>query len=170
MKEEISKFEKDTTGELDRFFEKCKKKYFPYIKDVKINYVFRRKNKKDEEGMIVAGEAKRLSNKERDIYGYDFEICIYKKVWERSNLREKNRIAWHELNHLIVYLNQIDKKPMLDKAKRIRIGMRPHDVVIKTFEKELMIFGPEDYEIKAIKSINKYLKKKRRKLSRRRKE
>ena len=168
MKKEILKFEKDETEGLDNLFENCRAKYFPNLIHAKINYIFRTSQKKDDEGMFVLGEAKKLSSKDRDIYGYDFEICIYKEAWNKANRKRKERIAWHELNHLIVLHSRIDEdEPRIDKAGRVLINIKPHDVIIKTFEEELIKFGPEDYQIDAVKSINKYLKQKKRKEKRR---
>lgn len=168
MKKEVLKFERDKTQELDDFFESCRAKYFPKLIHADINYVFRTSQRKDDEGMLVIGEARRLSSKERDIYEYDFEICIYKEVWNKASRKRKERIAWHELNHLVILYSKIDEdEPRIDKAGRILINLKPHDVVIKTFEEELIKFGPEEYQIDAVKSINKYLKQKKRRIKRR---
>lgn len=162
MKKEVLKFERDRTQKLDDFFENCRAKYFPNLIHADINYIFRTSQKKDDEGMLVIGEARRLSSKERDIYEYDFEICIYKETWNKASKKRRERIAWHELNHLVVLHSRIDEnEPRVDKAGRILINIKPHDVVIKTFEEELMLFGPEEYQASAIESINKYLSKKR---------
>jgi len=65
---------------------------------------------------------------------------------------------WHELNHLVVkYKFQIDK-PMVDKAGRLMISLRRHDLVIRTFEEELVLFDPMKGEKEAIKKIYKYIK------------
>lgn len=169
MKKEILKFEKDKTNELDDFFESCRIRHFPNLVHAEINYIFRTSQKKDDEGILIIGEAKKLSSKERDIYKYDFEICIYKEAWKKANRKRKKRLAWHELNHLVVLHSRIDEdEPRIDKAGRILINIKPHDIIIKTFEEELIKFGPEDYQIDAVKSINKYLKQnKRRKIKRR---
>ena len=166
MKESV-RFENDVTGELEEFFENCRSKFFPLLADAYIHYIFRISKKTDDEGMLVIGEARKLSNRERDIYDYDFEICVHKKTWQDANRRRKERIAWHELNHCIVIFNKIDNSPAINKSGRLKIRIKPHDIVIKTFEEELFLFGPDSHQTTAIESINKYLRRKR-KIKRRR--
>jgi len=68
MKKDVLIFEKDKTGELDNVSEAVRKKYFPKLKYASINHIFRTVFKKDDEGMIVIGEARKLTNRERDLY------------------------------------------------------------------------------------------------------
>lgn len=152
---ETLKFEKDESGELEEIFEEIKDEEFPELNCCKINYIFRTTFKKDDEGGIVLGEAAKLPTRERDLYGYDFEICIHKGSWVRMKEEEKKRVAWHELNHLVVITDQFEE-PKLDKARRIKIGIKPHDLVIRTFMEELEIFGPTQEQIKAINKIKKF--------------
>jgi hypothetical protein len=166
MKKDILKFETDPTGRLKRFCESVRNKYFPKLSYVHINYVFRSQPKKDDEGFIVLGEARKLSNRERDLYGFDFEICMFKKTWKAANDREKERLAWHELNHLIVKYGEVEEEPKRDKAGRIAIAMRRHDLVLRTFMEEIEKFGPTKSESIVIRKIQKY-KSKRRTIKRR---
>ncbi|HUU88613.1 MAG TPA: putative metallopeptidase [Candidatus Glassbacteria bacterium] len=158
MKKDILIFERDKTGNLDEVFKFVRTKYFSKLQYARINYVFRTTFKKDDEGRLVIGEARRLTNRERDLYEYDFEICVHKKTWEKATDKMEIRIAWHELNHLIIkYKFGIDE-PMIDKAGRLIISLRRHDLVIKTFEEELVLFGPMKGEKESIKKIVKYIK------------
>ena len=161
MKKDVLIFEKDKTGELDNVSEAVRKKHFPKLKYASINHIFRTVFKKDDEGRIVIGEAKKLTNRERDLYKYDFEICIHKETWEKASDKMRRRLMWHELNHLVVkYKFQIDK-PMVDKAGRLMISLRRHDLVIRTFEEELVLFGPMKGEKEAIKKIYKDIRDQR---------
>lgn len=160
MKPPVLKFQQDKTRKLDDFFEKVRNKYFSEMSYARINYIFRTVAKTDDEGMLVLGQARKLTNRERDLYGYDFEICVHKKSWLGFNNKDKERLAWHELNHCVVKL-QPDGQPKLDKAKRIAIGLRRHDIVIRTFMKEIKKYGPTKSEAIVIRKIQEYKDEKR---------
>lgn len=165
--EEPLKYQKDKKGELKEVFDAVKDERFSLLCEMaEINYVFRTTQKKDDEGRMVLGEARKLSNRERDLYGYDFEICVHKKSWKQLNEKQKVRLAWHELNHCVV---KVDREGVgkYDKAGRVEIGIRPHDIVLKTFMEEIEIFGPSEAEESVIKRISKYAGKKVKKLKRR---
>jgi len=163
IKKDVLIFERDKTGKLDRSFERMRKKHFHKLVHARINYVFRTTSKKDDEGMMVLGEARKLSNRERDLYGYDFEICIHKKSWEKGSKKRRRRIAWHELNHLIVKYKYGMDAPMIDQAGRLSIALKRHDIIIKTFEEELVMFGPMKSEMASIQKIVEYIKERREK-------
>jgi hypothetical protein len=152
MEKEILRYEKDKSKKLNVLFEDVRVKYFPNLDQAKFNYVFRTTFKKDDEGRLVIGEAQKLSTRERDLYGYDFQICVHKKTWLSAEKTEKIRIAWHELNHcMVIYDGRT--QPKRDRAGRINISMRPHDIVLKTFQEELKIFGPTSEQSKMISSL-----------------
>lgn len=161
-------FERDETKVLNNYFDATKEAYFPKLKHININYIFRTVQEKDSEGNLVVGAARKLSNKERDLYGFDFEICVHKETWIDANKKYKQRIAWHELRHLEVKYKYKMNEPMVDRAGRVKTGLLKHDLVIMTFLEEIEIFGPTGQQKDAIFLIEKYLKKKKRKIKRRR--
>lgn len=164
-----NKFRKDK--KLEEFFEEVRKKEFPWLSIGNINYIFRSKTKLDKENRVIIGTASVLSPRERDLYGYDFQICIDETIWSIANKEEKEQIAWHELNHLIIKTTK-NGEELYNSADRIKIAVRPHDIVIKTFAEEIRKFGPMKPEEKAITIMSKYIKKKEsksRKLRRRKK-
>ena len=157
--EDVLIFERDIDKVLSKFCEKIRNKYFPQLAHAHINYVFRTAMKKDDEGNLVAGEARKLSNRERDLYGYDFEICFHKDTWENAGRKERRRLAWHELNHCIVKWKHGIDEPRYDKAGRLVIALKKHDIVIKTFKEEIEMFGPSDYEKVMLKRIGEIKRK-----------
>jgi len=167
MKKEVLKFERDPTKELNNYFEASRQKYFPDIASANINYIFRTVQEKDDEGRVVVGSARKLPNKDRDLYGYDFEICIHKDTWKNASKKYKKRIAYHELRHLHVKFKFKIKEPMVDTAGRIKIALNQHNLVIRTFIEELEIFGPTFDQKEAIEMVEKYLKGKKKKIKRR---
>ncbi len=160
--EETLKFYQDPTKQLNRVFVSVIRDHFPKLRYVNINYVFRTTPKTDDEGMTVIGETRKLNNRERDLYGYDFEITVHERSWEGFSKRMRERVAWHELNHCIVkWSKATGKEPARDKAGRVQISLRRHDIVIKTFYEELVKFGATKWEKMQIEKIMKYVKSKR---------
>lgn len=131
---------------------RAQKKRFRLLRPAKILYSFRTTVKTDDEGSIVLGEARKLQNRERDLYGYDFQICMHEESWNAMNAIQKRRICWHELNHCIVVCH-FSGEPKYDKAGRIRISLRKHDIVLKTFLAELRVFGPSSDQKNTIEKI-----------------
>ena len=82
MTQGVLKFERDKTKRLNKVFDKCRRKYFPKLRYVNINYIFRTVQEKDDEGRLVIGTARKLSNKDRDLYGYDFEISARHRIFK----------------------------------------------------------------------------------------
>lgn len=157
---------KKASKETIIFFEKIIKKSFPILKEyIKINYTFRTIPKLNNEGNIILAESIQLSNHIRDIYQYDFEICIYEDNWKRSSRIEQKRLAWHELNHLVIMMDDSDK-PKYDSAGRIKIALKKHNISFITFLEEIETFGLKSEQKEIIKKIqkleNKKLKIKRR--------
>lgn len=168
MDKETLRFYNDVDQKLDRMVKRIQRDSFPLLDNVKINCVFRTVASTDGDGYMVLGEARKLPNRVRDLYGYDFEITIFDKVWENLDKREKERLIWHELNHCKVLTKPNTNVPLRDGAERVKISLNKHDVVIKTFIEELYKFGPTKPEKKAIEHIVKYAGKKNQSKIRRR--
>jgi len=157
----MSEYYRDKTGKLDEVMEEVKENYFPELEIAKFLYTFRTKIKHDDEGYVVAGEARKLSVRERDLYNYDFEICIYHPTWSKYTKKQRKRLCWHELYHCRVRFELDDmgdetNEPIKDKENRISIRLQKHDIVLKTFFDELVEFGPTKDEVATIFKIYKY--------------
>ena len=161
------KFHRDKSKKLDKIFEKVRKKYFRKtpLKHATILYCFwdSEKPKTTPEGNIILGEARVLTPRERDVYGYDFCISIEASNWRATNLDGKVRLAWHELRHCIVLTEEGGKIPMKDKEDRLRIKVLPHDISINTFVEEIEQFGLDMNIKKMLKAMLKADKKRRKK-------
>lgn len=122
------------------------------IENAKFIFTFRNKPTYDEDGYEVAAYARRVANRERDIYGTDFEICVYAPLWEELSDKKRERLIYHELLHC-----RIDEDedapgiPAYDSEDRVSIYIEPHDLVVKTFQKEIETFGLEGHDLKVAK-------------------
>lgn len=150
-------------GILNEVFEKVRKKYHPRLEPVRFLYTFRSDPKFDDEDRLVGGEARKLSNRERDIYLYDFEICVHETTWDNLDKKARRQLAWHELNHCeVVYetdnTGTETQTPDRDKAGRIQIKLVKHDIVVKTFREELDLFRPFPGDAKTFLGIHSYVR------------
>lgn len=137
---------RDTKGILEEVFKKVIEKEFSQLSEMKINYTFRSTPDTDEEGRPAAATAKKLSNRERDLYGFDFEICVHEDTWKEFSKSQREEVAFHELCHCIVFFEKDDEgedteEYLVDGAGRIMIGIEPHDLMIKSFKREVEKYG-----------------------------
>jgi len=143
----------DKTKELRQYFIKVRERMpddFAHFNHVKVNFLFRDPPDTDSDGLggetIIAGYAKKLGNKERDIYGYDFEICMAAAVWKEATKKQKFRLMWHEMTHCQIDYEEDEATPARDKDGRVRTWIKPHDVLMRTFYEEVEKFGLEPGE------------------------
>ena len=130
-------------------YQKLIKRFFPELKMLNLLISFRDKEKKDDEGNVVVAEAKRVAVRERDLWGPDIEICADHEIWEKSNIADKYRIAFHELCHFSIDKDDETGEVKLDDNNRVKVSLVKHDIVIKTFKREVEIFGLDgnDHEL-----------------------
>lgn len=158
------KFLPDTDGSLRKIFEKVRDKYFKdaFLDYASMQYIFWEGERLTNDGRIVRGETRIPSNRERDIYGYDFIISISQDYWEEEALiRDKIRLAYHELRHCIVETYKTGKgkiKPKTDKEGRLKVKIRPHDVNLNLFLSEVEVVGLSENEHKYIGDLHRVSK------------
>ena len=136
----------DDTEEIRLVFDAVINDYpddFEFLaKYAKFQFTFREKPTYDEDGQPIAATAMRLSNRERDLYGADFEICCHKETWDYYNEDMKERLIFHELLHCQVAHDEEDEEiPAYDNDGRVYIYCVPHDIITKTFKREIEEFG-----------------------------
>ena len=151
------KFHRDKSGKLDKFFKKIMNKYYKHdpIHLANILYCFWVGEKTSREGNIILGTARALSPRERDIFGYDFLIAVYKKHWKSAKFIDRVRLAIHEIKHCIVITEGETDVSKKDKEGRIKIKIRPHEVSLNLFLYEVKKCGLSNGERRLIKSILK---------------
>lgn len=137
------------------------KEHHPTLEKVRILYTFRSVPKAGEgEGLAVAGEAKPLPAKVRDLFGWDAEICLAHPIWNALDDTGKKRLLWHELNHLEVEMvtreedGEEVEEPKRDKDGRIIITTRKHDISLASFGAEYRLFGLTEHDLDVLKTVN----------------
>jgi hypothetical protein len=130
---------KDQKGIIEKFAAPQIPTKFPELKFVKILYTFRKPNAMDGERVILA-RTRRCSTRERDVYGYDFEMEVGLDTWRKMDEERKTRLTAHEMRHMGVDLDE-DGVPVRDEHNRVRIFVIPHDISIEVFKDEMREHG-----------------------------
>lgn len=165
------KLEMEQSGDVKRIFDMVVEEYPEHFKFLTENAMFqfttRADPKYDDDGREIAASAQKLSNRERDLYGSDFEICIYEEYWSMLTDEQKKRLIFHELLHCEVAADEDDDTyPAYDKDDRVVIYCVPHDLIIKTFKEEIIEFGLEGDDLKVAEFLHnqyeEYLQSKKR--------
>lgn len=144
------KLQMDNKEVIKKTFDKVVEKYvddFEFvINNARFIFTFRNKPIYDDDGNEIAAQARKVANRERDLYGVDFEICVYEELWNELSETGKERLVYHELLHCAVEM-ELDEdeeetgNPAYDSEGRVSVYLVPHDIVIKTFKKEIETFG-----------------------------
>jgi hypothetical protein len=132
----ISKSEKDSN-----IFSKLVKRHFAHLKKANLLLTYRDGEKHDKEGNLILAEARKISSKERDLFGFDFEICMDADQWNKSNMADKYRVAYHELCHCGVEMEEGTNEVVFDENNRLKTYMIKHDIFLTSFKNEIEIFG-----------------------------
>ena len=135
---------RDSSGRLETLGSHIIKRYFKELVDEKIRmlYTWRHPSRIDEDGRTILGRATRLPNKLRDVFGYDFEVEISLEHWPNLPLSKQWRLMWHELRHCQIAHDSDDVGGVAkDNQDRIKIYCDPHDLVIQSFQDEIVAFG-----------------------------
>lgn len=161
------KFKKDETGKLEKAVQWCIKKYRPDLECLSFLCVWRDKEK-FHEGKLIEAEVSKISNANRDVFGYDVMLLVDINNYKSLSKEEKQKLIFHELQHVVVEYELSDKKkddgevddatpqmlfedmladnepigePKRDKQDRIIFKIRPHNVEIARFREELLMYG-----------------------------
>lgn len=105
-------------------------------------------------GRVLQGRTRKLSPRERDLYGYDCMISISSELWGEAIENEREKLIWHELNHIVVEEDTEEGGFVTDKADRLKITLRKHDLVLDRFADELKKYGTSPAEREMIDHIN----------------
>lgn len=160
-------FKKDMTGKLEKAVKFTIAKHRPELDCLNFLCVWRDKEKISD-GQVVQAEVYKLSNKHRDIFGADVMLEVDINAWKARSKDEKKKLIFHELEHVKVeyeiageedeedveqnlsaqqiFENLLkDEKPegqpKRDKEGRVVFYIVPHDLEIKRFRSELLLFG-----------------------------
>lgn len=158
------KYELDNKNEIKKTFDAVVEEYpdiFGFVvQNANFIFTFRDKPMYDDEGNPIAAQARSVNNRERDLYGTDFEICVYEELWSQLSPAGKKRLVFHELLHCRVEPDEENEdEPAYDKDGRVVIYIEPHDLIIKTFKQEIETFGLQTMDLDVAKFLSVHYKK-----------
>lgn len=152
----------DKKGELAKIARKVlrQNKSFRVLKKIEILWVWRlgETPRYDDEGNLVAAQTRKLPNRERDLYGFDVEVEVFKQTWRKRGMKAKRRLIYHELRHIEVEVGE-NFKVNYDDDGRIIINIVPHDVYVATFEDEIKKYGLAGHDVNQALVLSKALRK-----------
>jgi len=163
----------DKSDEIELRFTKVMTKFFPEFEALKFIYVWRMEPKYTEEDQIVVASVTKMSNKDRDLWGYDVKVEVDKEAWSTMTMSDRLKTAFHELLHIKLLYEESEeetetekarvkdktKNIKLDKDDRVCFYMEGHDLVLNRFKRELQKFGLSSQEEEMRQFLNKVHKK-----------
>lgn len=134
-------FEKDESGKLEEVFSEIMAKHFSDLWDREVRFLYTwRRSVKKKEGQMVLAEARKLSSRDRDLFKYDFHIEVWEKWWTDATEKDRERLAYHELNHCKLKYDE-DGELMADDYDRPILVIEYHDLVLGEFRDAVEKFG-----------------------------
>lgn len=142
----MPKFSQDKNGEIQKVAASILKEQeeFEDLRLLKFLFTWIDEPRTDEEKQPVAAQVKVLPAQWRDITGCDVQIEVCEPTWRELDQHWRRRLVEHEFRHVRVEFKENKQgtlEPARDKQDRIKVKLVPHDIVIKTFKKEVKQYG-----------------------------
>lgn len=118
----------DTVATPYKLMEEIVEAHHPHLRDAKIAIAWRHGKKADSDGRIWLGQAKKGSDLDRALHGFDFVLLLNHEAWN-ANLSEAQMRALldHELCHCAVVVDT-NGEPKVDEKGRTVYRLRKHDI------------------------------------------
>lgn len=112
-----------------RIMEDLIAKHHKHLADAKIAIAWRSGWKPDADGRLQIGQARKGSDLDRSLHGYDFVILLNREAWKEGGLSEDQKVAVvdHELCHCQVSMDA-NGEPKTDDLGRTVYRLRKHDI------------------------------------------
>lgn len=143
-------FIQDDQGMIERAVQKVMKdhKEFQILQCLRFLYTFKCNDPQyDKDALPVEGFARKLSNRERDIYERDVEICVHQDSWVDKPKEQKYRLIYRLLLSINIEIEGKEELEIVtDDDGRVIFKIIPPDIVVRMYSKELEEFGlPSKY-------------------------
>lgn len=155
-------YSQDTTQQLEKCTNFLIKRYsedFDLLKNIRFLFVWKLGDPEyDDEKRPLHAKIKVCSVRERDIYGKDVELRVHQDSWNDMTKAQKTQLIYHELLHVNVVVNE-DFELVYDDDERLKLGIIPHDLVIRAFEREIEEYGLPSQYTQVVNELSKKVKK-----------
>jgi hypothetical protein len=128
----VKLLEREHSGKVTtpyRIMEELVQEHHHHLVDAKIAIAWRYGKKADADGRLWLGQAKKGSDLDRSLHGYDFVIILNFEAWNSSSFTEDMMRALmdHELTHCAVS-NDSNGEPKMDESGKTVYRIRKHDL------------------------------------------
>jgi len=147
----------DATGELERRARRIIREEFPVLTYLRILYAWR-EPPNFKERRPESADVKRLTARDRDLFGFDIVVTVAAPIWKELGPRAKKRLLWHQLFAVDVEVDEASR-PMKDDHGRVRVHLRKPDLAIGSFEEEIERWGPSAQERVVLKTFVRLYKR-----------
>ena len=115
--------------EAYRIMEELIENHHSHLKDAKIVIAWRFGWRPDADGRLCLGSAKKGSDLDRSMHGYDFVVLLNHEAWNKGGLDDKGHQAVldHQLCHCQVAVDT-NGEPKADEKGRTCYRLRKHDI------------------------------------------
>jgi hypothetical protein len=103
------------------------KDHHSHLSAARIGAAWRRKLKRDKDGLLVLGKCKKASDCDREFHDLDFVIILNQEAWSMLNDAQRRALVDHELMHANVARDKYGS-PKEDVNGRAVYRVRKHDV------------------------------------------
>jgi hypothetical protein len=154
----VMNFIQDDHGMIERAVKRVIKdhKEFNILGCLRFLYTYKLNDPQyDKDGLPIEGLAKKLSNRERDVYERDVEICVHYDSWTDKPKEQKYRLIYRILLSIHVDIEGKEELEIVtDDDGRVVLRIVPPDIVLRLYSKELEEFGlPSQYK-RTVKTLS----------------
>jgi hypothetical protein len=107
---------------------KVVKQWHPHLKDAAIALAWRRGLKRDKDGLMVLGKAKKASDLDKELKPFDFCIILNEEMWGTLNAEKRAALIDHEACHCQVSIDDETGEPKRDERGRTIWRLRKHSI------------------------------------------
>lgn len=138
-------FVQDTSGNIERGCKFVMKQHkdLEVLSCLRFLYTYKLGDPRwDADGMPVEAFTKKLSNRERDVYARDVEICVHADSWHEKTREQKARLLFRQLIGIRIEIESGESLDVAqDDAGRVKFRVDVPELTVRVFEREFEEYG-----------------------------
>lgn len=149
------RFTVDKSGILEKAFGFVQNEDFVDLEVFKFIYVWFEGEKFTTEGNRIMAQVSKISNRDRDVWGFDIRVEVDRSIWKELSPNERKKLCYHELKHIVPIMDKEDNNIVAtDKEGRYKYKLVKHDISLLRFKDELKKFGLSGDEVEIRDFLN----------------
>lgn len=101
--------------------------HHPHLAQARIALAWNYSWGEDADGQITLGRARKVSDLERDLHGYDLIILLNRPAWDSLQPEQRTALVDHELCHFEVAKDKEGEERVDDRGRAV-YRLRKHDI------------------------------------------